>query len=95
VLVDALGVARDRLRVLDPHPQPLAQWDRLTANALFQAHCRHVCTTHRLDELFVQGTANGLYASGALAELEIGPIAANIAGARHAARRLQQVVSNA
>jgi hypothetical protein len=37
----------------------------------------------------------GLYVSGALAELEIGPIAANIAGARHAARRLQQVVSNA
>jgi hypothetical protein len=32
VLVNALGVARDRLRVLDPHPQPLAQWDRLTAN---------------------------------------------------------------
>ncbi len=104
-LADALGVARDRLRVLDPHPQPLAQWDRLTANvgmaylrstgvhhlaldpddlrrfgsrmrglpvppfvhpyarpahALFQAHCRHVCATHRLDELFVQGTANGL-----------------------------------
>ncbi len=103
VLVNALGVARDRLRVLDPHPQPLAQWDRLTANvgmaylrstgvhhlapddlrrfgsrlqglpvapfahpyarpahALFQAHCRHVCATHRLDELFMQGTANGL-----------------------------------
>ncbi len=30
----------------------------------------------------------GLYVSGALAELEIGPIAANIAGARQAARRL-------
>lgn len=105
VLVDALGVARDRLRVLDPHPQPLAQWNRLTANvdmaylrstsvhhlaldpddlrrfgsrlqglpmppfahpyarpayALFQAHCRHVCAVQRLDELFVQGTANRL-----------------------------------
>ena len=105
VLVDALGVTRDRLRVLDPNPQPLAQWDRLTANvdmtylrstsvhhlalhpddllrfgsrlqglpvppfahpyarpahALFQAHCRHVCATHRLDELFTQGAAQGL-----------------------------------
>jgi len=30
----------------------------------------------------------GLYVMGTLAELEMGPIAANIAGARQAARRL-------
>lgn len=34
--------------------------------------------------------ANGLYASGPLAELELGPASANIAGARAAAKRLEQ-----
>jgi uncharacterized NAD(P)/FAD-binding protein YdhS len=33
----------------------------------------------------------GLYASGSLAELELGPASANIAGARAAAERLQQI----
>lgn len=35
--------------------------------------------------------ADGLYASGPLAELELGPASANIAGARAAAERLQRV----
>lgn len=35
--------------------------------------------------------ATGLYASGPLAELELGPASANIAGARSAAVRLQQI----
>ncbi|NDJ51470.1 MAG: SidA/IucD/PvdA family monooxygenase [Chloroflexi bacterium] len=35
--------------------------------------------------------AEGLYASGPLAELELGPVAANIAGARAAAERLRQI----
>jgi cation diffusion facilitator CzcD-associated flavoprotein CzcO len=35
--------------------------------------------------------AEGLYASGPLAELELGPASANIAGARAAAKRLQQI----
>lgn len=33
----------------------------------------------------------GLYASGPLAELELGPVSANIAGARAAAQRLQEI----
>lgn len=35
--------------------------------------------------------APGLYATGALAELELGPVARNIAGARHAGERLRAV----
>jgi cation diffusion facilitator CzcD-associated flavoprotein CzcO len=31
-LTKRMGVARDRLRVLDPHPQPLALWHRFTHN---------------------------------------------------------------
>jgi hypothetical protein len=33
----------------------------------------------------------GLYVTGALAELELGPVARNIAGARHAGERLAAV----
>lgn len=32
-LTGALGVPRDRVRVLDPHPAPLARWDACTRNA--------------------------------------------------------------
>jgi len=32
-LTQALGVARDRVRVLDPHPEPLARWEACTRNA--------------------------------------------------------------
>lgn len=32
LLTTAKGVAREELRVLDPHPEPLARWNRLTAN---------------------------------------------------------------
>lgn len=105
VLVHGYGVPRDRLAVLDPHPEPLAQWTRLTGNVgmpylrstsvhhlaldpddlrrfaarlpglpvrpfahpnfrpaytLFQAHCRHLRALYRLDDLWVQGTAQGL-----------------------------------
>ena len=32
LLTTAKGMAREELRVLDPHPEPLARWNRLTAN---------------------------------------------------------------
>lgn len=32
VLTGRLGWRRDRVRVLDPHPTPLARWDQMTAN---------------------------------------------------------------
>jgi hypothetical protein len=32
LLTTAKGVSREQLRVLDPHPEPLARWNRLTAN---------------------------------------------------------------
>lgn len=32
LLTTAKGVSREELRVLDPHPEPLARWNRLTAN---------------------------------------------------------------
>lgn len=32
LLTTAKGVAREQVRVLDPHPEPLARWNRLTAN---------------------------------------------------------------
>jgi hypothetical protein len=31
-LTRALGIARDRVRVLDPHPEPLARWEACTRN---------------------------------------------------------------
>lgn len=32
LLTAAKGVPRERLRVLDPHPEPLARWNRLTSS---------------------------------------------------------------
>ncbi len=105
VLVDGQGWSRDRVRLLDPHPELLANWTRLSGNvgmafmrspgvhhlgleagdltkfarwqtavtrhlfrepyqrpayALFQAHNQHLIHTYRLDELHIQGAAQGL-----------------------------------
>jgi glycine/D-amino acid oxidase-like deaminating enzyme len=105
VLVNGQGWPRDRVQLLDPHPELLANWTRLTGNvgmafmrspgvhhlgleardltkyarrqtavshrlfaepyqrptyALFQAHNQHLIHTYRLDELHIQGAAQGL-----------------------------------
>jgi 2-polyprenyl-6-methoxyphenol hydroxylase-like FAD-dependent oxidoreductase len=175
----ARGVPEHHLRVLDPHPRPLAAWDRRARSigmpflrspdmhhidlsapslhlfahrhaghrdlirryhrpslALFSEHVEHVVTSNRLDQLRLRGQATRIdpkgdtfrvdsdqgqlharrlviavgaasnksggapwltpelawapriYVSGALAELQLGPAAGNIIGARLAARRI-------
>ena len=54
----------------------------ITEQALPLAPCGYPAIDQRLQ------WAEGLYVTGALAELELGPVARNIAGARHAAERL-------
>jgi hypothetical protein len=45
-LVNAYGVSADKLRVLDPHPEPIARWTRLTSNTgmryLRSPHVHHL-----------------------------------------------------
>jgi thioredoxin reductase len=59
----------------------------ITAHALPVAGCGYPVVSPDLQ------WAPGLYVTGALAELELGPVARNIAGARHAGERLAAVQS--
>jgi len=70
------------LRAVPPQQTWLA--DTITRYNLPIADCGYPILDHTLR------WADGLYASGALAELELGPAAANIAGARAAGRRWQE-----
>lgn len=47
VLTGACGVARDRIAVLDPHPEPLAVWDRCVAGC--QMKLMRSPSVHNLD----------------------------------------------
>lgn len=71
---------------LEPVP-PAQTWlaDAITRYGLPVADCGYPILDHTLC------WTDGLYASGPLAELELGPASANIPGARAAAERLQRI----
>ena len=69
---------------------PMQTWlaDTITRHHLQIANCGYPILDHTLC------WADGLYVSGSLAELEMGPASANIAGARAAGERLLQIKLN-
>ena len=89
VLIHKHGVPRDRLVVLDPYDEPMERWKHCTNNT-GMTHLRSPAVHHvGLKPMGLLDFARS--SAGPLAELEFGPAARNIAGARMTARRLAAV----